>query len=176
MTIFFTADLHLGHRNVLEFANRPFDGIEQMNDTLIENINKRVKKPDTLYILGDFAYRCPKSTAISFRDHIRCKNVHLVIGNHDRTYPDGVFQTITHSSELKVDGKKLTLIHYPMLKWNGSRYDWGYNLHGHIHSTGLYNTDNIKQGIRRYDVGVDANEYKPISLEEIFAMFDQQQK
>lgn len=40
-------------------------------------------------------------------------------------------------------------------------------LHGHIHSDPIYNRENIKAGIRRFDVGVDANGYKPVSLDTV---------
>ena len=55
--IWFTSDLHLGHVNVLQFQNRPFADIDEMNEALIANINAKVKKNDELWILGDFSFR-----------------------------------------------------------------------------------------------------------------------
>ena len=40
-------------------------------------------------------------------------------------------------------------------------------LHGHIHSDGSYNLSNREAGIKRYDVGVDANKYLPVSIKQI---------
>lgn len=47
-----------------------------------------------------------------------------------------------------------------------------WHLHGHIHSSGgAYNEFNRKQGLLRYDVGVDANACAPVSLDELRAWF-----
>lgn len=58
--IFFTSDLHLGHENCIRLCNRPFSSIEEMDETLIENWNRKVTGKDTVYILGDLIYRSKK--------------------------------------------------------------------------------------------------------------------
>ena len=57
--IWFTSDTHFGHERVLGFTNRPFDNIHEMNNAYVENINKKVKQEDELYILGDFRMYMP---------------------------------------------------------------------------------------------------------------------
>ena len=89
------------------------------------------------------------------------------------------------------DGSRFVLSHYPMLDWD-RMYHGSYMLHGHIHSWpagdaakfvgprfvthehGLlgYNGWNRANGIRRYDVGVDANGYAPVSMDDIVAFFE----
>ena len=59
--IYYIADMHFGHTNVLRFDNRPFSDTAQMDDTLIQNWNERVADDDTIYILGD-AFRKTKKT------------------------------------------------------------------------------------------------------------------
>ena len=54
--IWFTADTHFGHANIIPAADRPFSSIGRMNSQLIANINDRVSMTDTLYVLGDFSY------------------------------------------------------------------------------------------------------------------------
>ena len=54
--IFFTSDLHLGHENCIRLCNRPFSSIEEMDETLIENWNRKITGKDTVYILGDLIY------------------------------------------------------------------------------------------------------------------------
>ena len=53
--IWFTSDLHLNHMNILKYEpiSRPFDTVEEMNETLIGNWNACVKDDDTVFILGD---------------------------------------------------------------------------------------------------------------------------
>lgn len=58
--IYFTSDLHLGHKNVIRLCNRPFTDIEEMDHVLISNWNKRVHPHDTVVILGDLMFRNEK--------------------------------------------------------------------------------------------------------------------
>lgn len=182
--IFFTSDLHLGHEKAIEFTNRPFSNVEEMNKVLIDNINNTVGEKDELWIIGDFAYKVNKEGVHKLRNKIRCKHVHLVKGNHDKNYEkDGIFESVQDYKQLKTIYGRFILFHYPILEWNAAHYGT-VHLHGHIHSTGEYNEENLKKkycdrfsyshssnemdlGIRIYDVGVDANDYRPISIEEI---------
>lgn len=77
--------------------------------------------------------------------------------------------------EIRVDGRMCCLSHYPMLDWNMAPVHHGIGpeaaslmLHGHIHTqTRAHNADTAREGIWRYDVGVDANGYKPVSFGQI---------
>ena len=53
---FYTSDLYFNHGNIIRYENRPFDTVEEMNETLIRNWNRKVKKGDEVYILGDFTF------------------------------------------------------------------------------------------------------------------------
>ena len=170
--IYFTSDLHLGHANAIGFTSRPFLDVEQMNEGLIKNINETVMTNDELWILGDFAFK------------VNCKTVHMITGNHDKDYTrDHIFQSVQHYKELKTEYGKFILFHYPIYEWNGA-HNGTIHLHGHIHSTGSYNTANLQKkyidrfpeksfmkdsalGLRIYDIGVDANNYRPISITQI---------
>ena len=144
---FFTSDLHLGHANAIEFTDRPFANVEEMNETLIRNINDIVDKKDELWILGDFAYKVDREKVRDFRDSILCKKVHLVNGNHDKDYSmEHIFQSVQNYKELKTPYGRFILFHYPILEWNAAHYG-SVHLHGHIHSTGKYNSQNL---IRKY--------------------------
>ena len=182
--IYFTSDLHLGHANAIKFTNRPFQSLEQMNDGLIRNINETVMANDELWILGDFAFKVNMAAAKQFRDQINCKTVHMITGNHDKDYTrDHIFQSVQPYKELKTEYGKFILFHYPIYEWNGA-HNGTIHLHGHIHSTGSYNTANLQKkyidrfpeksfmkdsalGLRIYDIGVDANNYRPISITQI---------
>lgn len=53
---FFIADTHFGHKNIIEYENRPFENTEDMDSKIIESWNKTVKVKDKIFILGDFAF------------------------------------------------------------------------------------------------------------------------
>ena len=55
--IYFTSDLHFGHENVIRFNNRPFRDEREMSRVLITNYNSIVRPDDTVYLLGDLAYK-----------------------------------------------------------------------------------------------------------------------
>lgn len=69
MTIYFTADLHLGHKNIIEYSNRPFHSIQEMDDCLINNWNNTINDSDEIYILGDLTFYMPKK-AVDLVHHL----------------------------------------------------------------------------------------------------------
>ena len=193
--IWFTADTHFGHTNILGGGQRPFDSIDQMNARLISAINDRVSCRDTLYILGDFSYRTTVAEALRLRERINCQHIRLIRGNHDKDWgmlepaprvaakgkkrsasaspAAGPFEAVLDYAELKpgeCHGTRMVLSHYPMLSWNGKRRG-SIQLHGHIHADRRYNERNRERGVLRYDVGVDANGYAPVSRDEILEFF-----
>ncbi len=174
--IWFTSDIHLGHEKALDFTIRPWQQIDEMNEGIIANINAKVKKKDELYILGDYSFRIPALEAAVLRKKIICEKVHLVPGNHDKDWNhkpvQGTFIVEPPIKVLKENGRKFVLSHFPMMDWQSMSHE-SIHLHGHIHSQGsLYNEMNRMQGVYRYDVGVDANNYTPVSMEEILTWFD----
>ncbi len=169
--IYFTSDTHFGHENAIRFTGRPYSSVNQMNSALIANINARVGMKDELYILGDFSFKMPAAEAYALRKQIVCRKVHLVPGNHDRDWSQpavsDAFVVEQPIATLKVDGLKIVMSHFPIADWPGiGHHAW--HLHGHIHSKGPdYNLFNAEQGLLRYDVGVDSNDYAPVSLDEL---------
>lgn len=163
--IYFTSDLHLGHRAAIGMCQRPFADVDEMNRALIANINGRVHKNDTLYILGDVAHRTPVEDVNSMLAKINGKKI-LVRGNHDKKYDEALFDGIYDFLEVNFDGHSISLMHYPMVEWPKSRHG-SIHLHGHQHNKPEYNVRQRELGIKRYDVGVDANHYCPVSLQEI---------
>ena len=79
--VFFTADLHLGHTNIIGYCNRPFSTGGEMDAKIISSINETVGQNDILYVIGDFCHK--GGTALSYRERIACQNVHIILGNHD---------------------------------------------------------------------------------------------
>ena len=168
--IYYTADLHLGHVNVIRHCDRPFVSVEEMDEVLIRNWNSRVHKNDTVYIVGNlfFRNRCPCE---SYLDELKGRK-HLVIGNHDsswmkKTNWPGYFESVNGLITMKDNGRLVTMCHYPMMTWPDSRHD-SYMVFGHIHnSTAAGFWPLIRANPRMLNAGVDINGFVPVTLEEM---------
>lgn len=174
--IYFTADLHFWHDHIIHHCDRPFWSEVEMNDSLIENWNDTVRPDDEIYILGDITMEGPEK-AFSMLSQLRGKK-YLVRGNHDRFVDNSdwehyswVFQWVKDYHELVLDNQKFILFHYPLVEWNDF-YKGAIQLHGHQHNKPEYNHQQLQAGIKRYDVGVDANGFSPVSAAAIFKFFE----
>ena len=169
--IYLTSDTHFGHENIIKYIHRPFRNSEEMDNVILNNINDVVDVNDRLYILGDFTMHRNFNDCMKYREQINCKHVHLILGNHDRRFANAgkpsPFETEQDYLELKFNNRYFCLSHYPMLFWNGRDYG-SIMCHGHLHSSMRTNEINQWQGIKRFDVGVDSNNFKPVSLDYIF--------
>ena len=85
--IYFTADVHFGHANIIKMCGRPYENIEEMNEALIASWNARVCGNDTVYIVGDMFFRCNDAESILKR--LKGKK-RLIIGNHDGSWMNQV--------------------------------------------------------------------------------------
>lgn len=168
--IYFTSDLHLGHRGIISMQNRPFENIQEMNQILIQNYNAVVHKNDMVYILGDISHHLPMESANELIGKLNGKKI-LVKGNHDKKYDSELFEEMCDFKTVSLNGMYFALMHYPMLSWS-KKNSGSIQLHGHMHARGEYNLQNKADGIRRYDVGVDANNYYPVSVKQIVEFFD----
>lgn len=171
MSNFYTADLHLGHANIIKLNNRPFKTIEEMDKTLIENWNKVVTPNDDIYILGDLCYRTHHDNMLHYISQLKGRK-HLIVGNHDTNIVKDAdlrryFVEITSYKEI-VDGPyKLVLFHYPIVEWNGY-FRNAIHLYGHIHNNFNNPTTQYISNIpNAYNVGADILGYTPRTIEEI---------
>lgn len=168
--IFLTSDPHFGHDNIIRYVDRPFKSVEEMDEILIKNFNRVVGPDDELYILGDFAMHEDYKKLRSYRDRLNCNNIHLIFGNHDRRFVSWMFKSTQDYLELEFNHTRFCLSHYPFLSWHG-REQGAIMCHGHIHAKKRTNEINQWQKLRRFDVGVDANDYTPVSLDYILDFF-----
>ena len=132
--IFYIADLHFGHKNILGYDKRPFDNTEQMDEEIIRRWNERVSDDDTVYVIGDAFFRGEeKCLAIMKRlnGHKR-----LIRGNHDRNNGKllKLWESVSEYEEIR-DGEYLVVLsHYPMLFYN-HQHDGAVMLYGHVHNS-----------------------------------------
>jgi len=167
---YFTSDQHFGHFNIIRLCNRPFSSVEEMDATMLARWNAKVRDGDTVYILGDLFYRAAKVEPIL--EQLKGRK-HLVLGNHDGSWTDRVdlaryFESAQTLKEVNVDGRLLTLCHYPMLSYPWARR--GYMIYGHIHNNvGDDYWPLIQRRPRMLNAGVEINGYEPVTFDELVA-------
>ena len=167
--IYYISDLHFGHQRVIEMDGRPFETIEQMDETIMERWNERVTEEDDVYIVGDFAYH-NAYTASWYLRRLRGRK-HLIIGNHDyNTVQDEkaleCFASVEKMLRITDNGRTVCLCHYPIAEWNGKRHG-GYHVYGHLH----VRRDEVYAFMSRFDRALNAgcmlSGYRPATLEEL---------
>lgn len=172
--VFFTSDLHFGHKNIIRFDNRPFTSVEEMDRSIIDNWNERVKNDDLVYILGDISWYSGKKTC-EILSNLKGRKI-LIKGNHDRVNDEikRCFEEITDYKEIKLADKHIVLCHYPIVFFNKHHYG-SYMFYGHVHNSHEWKmTENYKYELEQLDikcnmfnVGTMIHNYKPVTFEEI---------
>ena len=172
--IYFTADTHFNH-DINKHFKRPFETLEQMNETLIKNWNLRVNENDEIYILGDFYVGNNISDVEMILKKLNGRK-YFIKGNHDKfleneSFNKNYFEWIKEYYVLNYEKINIVLFHYPILIWDGFFENMAIHLYGHIHNM-LGNKNELEKiegilGIKTLNVGVDINSYSPISIVEI---------
>jgi len=185
--LWFTSDTHYNHGNICsattQWANpvtlRDFASLEQMNSHLIANINEKVEHDDILFHLGDWSFGGFDAIQ-EFRDGIFCKNIHLILGNHDHhiaNNKDGVqslFSSVNKYLDLVVkwnvgttlqDEARFALMHFPIASWDNMARG-AIHLHGHVH----FDPSMRLQEGKMMDVGCEGNGLYPIDMSEILSI------
>lgn len=160
--IWFLADTHFGHENVLEYGNRPFKSVEEMDEYLITEWNKKVKRTDKIYFLGDFAFT-GKARIEELVGRLNGVKI-LVKGNHDARSSDFWaavgFKEVTSNPILLLE-YGLVLSHNPIEEYLGGIF----NVHGHIHNH-IEEYEGKRPG-RFKCVSVENVGYAPINIKDV---------
>ena len=158
--VYFTADQHFGHENIIEYCNRPFETVDEMNVIMIDKWNAKVNNDDKVFVLGDFGFGSSKDII----KYGRALNGHktLILGNHDRAtksvYLEAGFIEVIKFPILWADFYILS--HAPKFTSNMGPY---FNIYGHIHNNPNF-VDVSKYGCC---VSVERTDYAPISYNEL---------
>lgn len=175
--VFFTSDFHANHANIIKYCNRPWNTKEEMTEALIENWNSVVKPDDIVFNLGDFMWSSSWNPILEkLNGHI-----YLIWGNHDRkdfkesylNHLEGVYEQLT----LLIDNKIVYLNHFPYLCFPKNAIQ----LFGHVHLSQYKNEGSDFKRCsyllpNQYDVGVDLNNFKPISWKTVSERLEYQIK
>lgn len=189
MNVWFSADLHLGHKRIIELCDRPFEDVESMNAGIVELFNTRVKPEDELWLLGDICMG-PLAESLEVLSRINGRKI-LVPGNHDRISPayhhkgdraakvsrfaaqyHEVFDELIWKDPWSYNvgaGREVLLSHFPYVgdSHGEDRYadlrpvDRGVPLiHGHVHGE-------WRERDHMLNVGVDVWDFLPVPLDFI---------
>ncbi|MBK1661031.1 metallophosphoesterase [Paracraurococcus ruber] len=162
MTVFFTADTHFGHGGARGLYRRPFASVAAMDAAMEARWNAAVGPEDEVWHLGDVALG-PAVRDLPARLARLHGRKHLVTGNNDGPATIGLagWASVQPYAEIAVAGTGLVLCHYAFRSWRNQHRGW-WNLHGHSHGR-------LAPLPRQADVGVDAWDFRPVTLEEILA-------
>lgn len=168
---FYIGCTHFFDDGILKVTERNFPDAKEMNDFILEKWNQKIRKTNTVYLLGDVGWvwmNKDREMMEQFVDYMGALNGRkiLIVGNHDvynlkmREFRH-CFSDIYPCLEIRDHGTKLFLDHYPVEDWNGL-HTGEIHLHAHTHGKG-----NIRNIPGRYDVSADCTGLVPVSLKEI---------
>jgi calcineurin-like phosphoesterase family protein len=176
MAIYYTADPHFFHENIIRFCSRPFGNVEDMNAALIENWNRVVQPGDIVYVVGDFAYKMASSVALQEVFQRLRGDKHLIRGNHDGRDVERLRWSSISDAKWVTDGdKQVYLHHYGTREFPNFYRGNTVHLYGHSHAR-------LPGNSRSDDCGVDAqaryraleegrylrpDDYRPVLLSEM---------
>ncbi len=169
--IWFSADYHLSHENIMKYCHRPFKTVEEMNDTILNNVKNLVKPKDILYFLGDLSFNAKIARETLIELKTLGLEIHFVLGNHDHNnivkIAEEYCTSVSILKDIKIQDQLITLCHYAMRVWNKSHFN-AWQLYGHSHGE-------VPPLGKQHDVGVDNNNFKPVSYEELIELMNKRQ-
>lgn len=174
--IYFIADTHFQHENIIKYCNRPFSCAAEMNSQEICNWNNVVTDADDVYVVGDFILGSPERVKhILYQLHGK---IHLIRGNHDsqtklniyRECPDKIIE-IVDLKYLQYKGLWFILCHFPIISpdfvamvTNGNSEV--VSVHGHVHDAAPFFMPNEN----RFNVSADAINFTPVSIDKLWEL------
>ena len=149
-------------------CERPFDNIDEMHETLINNWNAVVRKTDEVYILGDFAFKGTGSQVNKILNRLNGKK-YLVKGNHEKYLKDpefdiSAFEWVKDYYVRSYNDMRFVLFHYPILEWE-HYHRKTIHLYGHVHNNKFWHPEH-----RAINVSVDKTDFYPVNAAELYLM------
>lgn len=160
-----TADLHLGHDNIIGYCHRPFRDGNHMNAEIIRRFNERVKPGDKVFVLGDFCFRSAGGVkAVEWLKQLN-GDIEIVRGNHDN---NNSAKTIIDSMMVGYGGFHIGMVHDPADFIEPSSWrKVDFNLVGHVHQHWKHEWRGSLNQHLLINVGVDVWNFYPVKLDEI---------
>lgn len=175
MSVWYTSDWHIGHKNIIAHSSRPFSDVDEMNAEIVRRYRKLVRPDDLVWFLGDVVWKAKYLDLVRDLPGRR----YLVRGNHDRRTTDAKFRAagfeqILTEATFNFRGIKCRLSHYPYagystdpryLELRPPRVEGEVLIHGHSH---VPPEKRVNLEFRSVNVGVDAWDFSPVHEDELF--------
>lgn len=201
MTTHLVADLHLGDDAVLEYTDRPFASVAEMDDALVDGWNRVVDDGDRVVFLGDLAEPSEPTTVRRWLRRLR-GDVVFVAGDHDEGARRTRAVDVRRTYRLEAGGHELHCLHDPgdarsVLSTTDAPVDStdapvdstdapadstdapagrsdldGWLVHGHHHDLRPAEFPFVDPERRRVNVSVELLGYEPLPLEELVSYLD----
>jgi calcineurin-like phosphoesterase family protein len=170
--VYFTSDTHFFHENIIKYCDRPFESMEEMNDTIKKRWNNQVDRHDTVWHLGDVSVPWKAKNYLEIVEELN-GSIRLVKGNHDQQYDDMEMEhlfyeiyepPVEREFDVVVDDEEQT-VDIPMLHDPHNAPLGRFSLVGHVH-------DNWKFHPNALNVGVDVFNFEPIHEDQVVRYYE----
>lgn len=164
--LWFISDPHFGHKNIIQYEDRPFKDTEHMDNVIIENYQNTVDENDIVFWLGDMLF-CNTKRMEYITSRLTKGRKILIRGNHDGGISNAKFRRLGFDPHRMYQVmNSLILTHEPISEANinilRSETSIRANVHGHVHSQNQH-LDPTKYCC----VSVECTDYKPISFSDV---------
>ncbi len=161
MNYWWTSDYHFFHTNIIKYCGRPFENVEEMNETIISRHNERVRPEDTVFFLGDFIFKSGKDDGEdryrTFEKKLNGKFI-FIKGNHDR---NNSLKTIITKMYIHYGAKDICMTHRPQ----DADPNVPLNFCGHVHQR--YKVKRLNNKSLIVNMSVEMWNYYPVTFDEI---------
>lgn len=163
MKVYFWSDLHLFHSHIIDYENRPFKDVKEMNRSLLNNWKSTIKKKEIIFNLGDFSFLVKKDIISGILQECPGYKI-LILGNHDRNksvkwWLDAGFNEVYKYPIIYENFYILS--HEPIYLNKHMPY---VNIHGHMHKEKYERNQHV-------NVSVEQINYKPVLFDDIKKIF-----
>ncbi|QLH83780.1 metallophosphoesterase [Halosimplex pelagicum] len=158
------SDLHLDHDNIIGYCDRPFDSVDAMNESLVENWNEVIDPDDEVLYGGDLTIRSSTGALLDWLDELHGEIVFL-LGNHDGTVLEGLDRVrFVEEFRFQHRGVPFNAVHDPA---DGPSNPSGWVLHGHHHNNWPDKFPFITHDEQRVNFSVELLEYRPLAIDRL---------
>jgi len=158
------SDLHLDHDNIIDYCDRPFSSVKEMNETLVDRWNTTIDPDDDVLYGGDLTIRKSAAALLDWLEELNGEIVFL-LGNHDDTVLEGLDRVrFVEEYTFERRGVPFHAVHDPA---DGPSNPKGWLLHGHHHNNWPDRFPFVDHDTRRVNISVELLDYRPLGTDRL---------